>query len=149
MWRKGESICRIEKGKIIINSMKFSFILEIAVKQNDIFDVWGFICYRIKIFFSRCLVCYNKLLFLAVLGMYSIRQKFSFIILIYKKSPFIMDMCSWRISIKHPRKLKMLMMKELSKWNNGQFAFKKMTLHLTDLCFCRNKVTNSWFGSLF
>ena len=55
--------------------MIFHFTLEVIVKQNVIFDV----CSIIISFF------------LAVLGIYSNRQKFNYISLVYKKYPFIME----------------------------------------------------------
>ena len=61
--------------------------------------------------------------FLAALGIYSIRQEFSYISLIYGNYPFNMELYLWRISIKHLRKAKMPMMVEICKWDKGKFIF--------------------------
>ena len=44
--------------------------------------------------------------FLAVLGIYSIRQKFSYISLVYRKYPFIMDFILMKNINKTPKKIK-------------------------------------------
>ena len=44
--------------------------------------------------------------FLAVLGIYSIRQKFSYISLVYRKYPFIMDLILMKNINKTPKKIK-------------------------------------------
>ena len=36
-----------------------------------------------------------------------------------------------------------------NKYDNEKFVFKKMAFHPTDLCFCKNKVTNCLFHCLF
>ena len=61
--------------------------------------------------------------FLAVLGIYSIWQKFSYISLIYRKYPFIMELILMKNINKTPKKISMMM--EISKWDNEKFAFKK------------------------
>ena len=44
--------------------------------------------------------------FLAVLGIYSIRQKFSYISLVYRKCPFIMELILIKNINKTPKKIK-------------------------------------------
>ena len=51
--RKGKSNVSDRKGMRIINPMVSHFILEIAVKQNAVFTVWGFSCYQMNIFYKR------------------------------------------------------------------------------------------------
>ena len=51
--RKGKSNVSDRKGMRIINPMISHFILEIAVKQNAVFAVWGFSCYQMNIFYKR------------------------------------------------------------------------------------------------
>ena len=50
MWRKGQSNLSDGKGTRIINPIIFYFILGIFVKQNGIFDVWGFSFYLLTVF---------------------------------------------------------------------------------------------------
>ena len=51
--RKSKSDVSDRKGMRIINPMISHFILEIAVKQNAVFAVWGFSCYQMNIFYKR------------------------------------------------------------------------------------------------
>ena len=61
---------------------------------------------KLKISFERrCLDCYNKFFFLAVLGIYFIRQKFSYISLIYKKIPFTRELILMKNINKPPKKI--------------------------------------------
>ena len=79
----------------IINPMTFNFILRvfeasavIKLRFLSIGDVWSVISF-----------------FLAVLGIYFIRQKFSYVSLIYKKSPFVMKLILMMNINKIPEKI--------------------------------------------
>ena len=87
--------------------------------------------------------------FLAVLGTYSIRQKFSYISLVYRKYPFIMELILMKNINKTPKKMENVNGKE--KWDKvrqEKIRFQKMISHSTDLRFCKNKVTNCLFRCL-
>ena len=81
-----------------------------------------------------------------VLGIYSIRQKFSFINLTHEKSSWHLNL--WGILIKQIGKSKMSMMMEISRWDNEKFVFKKW-FSIRQICFCKNKVANFLCRCLF
>ena len=60
-------------------------------------------------FFSKGDVGSVAKLFLAVLGIYSIPQKFSCISLVYRKYPFIMELILTKNIDKTPKKIEMMM----------------------------------------
>ena len=62
--------------------------------------------------------------FLAVLGRYSIRQKFRYISLVYRKFPFIMELILMKNSNKTPKKIENVN-GDGSKWDNEKLVFKK------------------------
>ena len=76
--RKRKSHVSDRKGMRIINTMISHFTLEITVKENGIFAVWGLSCYRINIFSKRDVWSVIMSFFSAVLEIYSIRQKLNF-----------------------------------------------------------------------
>ena len=72
--------------------MIFHFILDIVVKQNVIFDVKASVVIELN-FFSKGDVWSVIIGFLlGVLGIYSIRKKFSYISLVCRKYVFIMEL---------------------------------------------------------
>ena len=111
--RKVKSNVSYRKGMRIINPMISHLILEIAVKQNAVFAVWGFRCYQMNIFYKRDVWSVIMSLF-----QWFLKYVISDRSLISKKLSFIMELYLWRISIKHLRKLKMLTMMEINKWNH-------------------------------
>ena len=93
------------KGHEVINPMIFHFILEIVVKQK-LSSMYKASAVIELTFFSKGGV-WSVIIsfFLAFLGTYSIRQKFSYISLVYRKYPFIMELTLMKNIIKTPKKI--------------------------------------------
>ena len=85
--------------------MIFHFILEIVVKQNGIFKFEPSAVTELR-FTSKGDIYSVIITFpLAVLQIFSIRQKFSYISLIYKKSPFFMELILPKNISKAPKRM--------------------------------------------
>ena len=85
--------------------MIFHFILDIVVKQNVIFDVKASVVIELN-FFSKGDVWSVIISFLlGVLGTYSIRKKFSYISLVYRKYIFITELILMKNISKIPKKI--------------------------------------------
>ena len=109
-WRKGES--NWPDGNEVINPMIFYFRLSLNKMVSSMFKASAVI--ELRFISKRHVWSVITYFFWAVLGIYSIRQKFSYIRLIYWKYPFIMELIIPMKNInKTPKKSKMSMIMEI------------------------------------
>ena len=118
-------------NKILCSIFKASSVIEVSFFSKK--DIWSVIIS----------------FFLGVLGIFSIWLKFSYISLVNRKYPFIMELMLMKNINKTPKKIENVN-DDGNKWvRQSKIRFQKMTFHPTDLCFCKNKVTNCLFRCLF